>query len=139
VARHASQKGIVMNQEIILRGDIEKVFYAGPKFSAGRLRSPDGKSHSFAGNLFAVEGQHIALAGRWETHPDYGRQFKVDHVEIEMPSGAEGLAQFIANHPEVKGIGPTRAAKIVLAFGDKFERVLLESPPTCLYRLRHSA
>jgi|GEM_PF-6979431 len=27
-----------MNQTIILRGNIEKVFYAGPKFSAGRLR-----------------------------------------------------------------------------------------------------
>jgi hypothetical protein len=27
-----------MNQAIILRGNIEKVFYAGPKFSAGRLR-----------------------------------------------------------------------------------------------------
>ena len=55
-----------MNQAIILRGNIEKVFYAGPKFSAGRLRGTDGKSHSFAGNLFATEGQHIALAGRWE-------------------------------------------------------------------------
>ncbi len=35
-------------------------FYAGPKFSAGRLRGTDGKSYSFAGNLFATEGRHIA-------------------------------------------------------------------------------
>lgn len=115
-------------ENTILRGTVEKVFYAGPKFSAGRLRGADGKSHSFAGNLFATEGQHIALAGRWETHKEYGRQFKVEHVEIEMPSGAEGLAQFIANHPEVKGIGPARAEKIAQAFGDDFEQVLLESP-----------
>ena len=114
--------------EVILQGNIEKVFYAGPKFSAGRLRGTDGKSHSFAGNLFATEGQHIALAGRWETHQDYGRQFKVEYVEIEMPSGAEGLAQFIANHPGVKGIGPSRAAKIAQTFGDDFERVLMISP-----------
>lgn len=87
-----------MNQAIILRGNIEKVFYAGPTFSAGRLLTADGENVSFAGNIFATEGQHIALAGRWETHPDYGRQFKVEHVEIEMPSGADGLAQFIANH-----------------------------------------
>jgi len=82
----------------------------------------------FAGNLFATEGQHVALAGRWETHPDYGRQYKVDHVEIEMPSGAEGVAQFTANHPEIKLIGPARAARIVQAFGDDFEATLLESP-----------
>ncbi len=111
-----------------LRGTIEKVFYAGPKFSAGRLRGADGRSHSFAGSLFAIEGQQIALAGSWETHPDYGRQFKVEGVEIEMPAGAEGLAQFIANHPEVKGIGPMRAAKLTEAFGENFEATLLDSP-----------
>ena len=112
----------------ILRGNIEKVFYAGPKFSAGRLRDADGRSRSFAGNLFAVEGQHVALAGHWETHPDYGQQFKVDHVEVEMPGDPEGLARYIANHPEVKGIGPTRAAKIAHAFGEDFEDALLHSP-----------
>ena len=89
-----------------LRGTIEKVYYAGPRFSAGRLREADGRSHSFAGNVFATEGQPIALAGRWEKHSDYGRQFRVDHVAVDMPSGAEGLAQFIANHPEIRGIGP---------------------------------
>lgn len=119
-----------MNQtrKTILRGNIEKVFYAGPKFSAGRLRDADGRSRSFAGNLFAVEGQHVALAGHWETHPDYGQQFKVDHVEVEMPGDPEGLARYIANHPEVKGIGPTRAAKIAHAFGEDFEDALLNSP-----------
>jgi ATP-dependent exoDNAse (exonuclease V) alpha subunit len=115
-------------QETILRGKIEKVFYVGPKFSAGRLRDEDGRSSSFAGHLFAVEGLHVALAGHWETHPDYGQQFKVDHVEVEMPGDPEGLARYIANHPEVKGIGPTRAAKIAHAFGEDFEDALLNSP-----------
>jgi exodeoxyribonuclease V alpha subunit len=64
------------SETIIFRGNIKKVFYAGPKFSAGRLRDEDGRSRSFAGNLFAVEGQHVALAGHWETHPDYGQQFR---------------------------------------------------------------
>ena len=36
----------------------------------------------------------------------------MDHVEIEMPSGAEGLAQFIANHPGGEGVGAARAAEI---------------------------
>ena len=107
-----------------LRGTIEKVFYAGPKFSAGRLRGADGRSHSFAGNLFATEGQHVALAGAWETHPDYGRQFKVERVEIEMPAGAEGLAQFIANHPELKGDRADTGGED----GEDFEATLLDPP-----------
>ena len=66
---------VIQTRNVILRGNIEEVFYAGPKFSAGRLCDTDGGSRSFAGNLFAREGQHVALAGHWETHPDYGQQF----------------------------------------------------------------
>jgi len=70
-----------MNQSetIVLRGNIEKFFYAGPMFSAGRLRDPDRGSRSFAGNLFnliaecgfkangemiksAIRNQHSAIA-----------------------------------------------------------------------------
>ncbi len=75
-----------------------------------------------------IEGQHIALAGSWETHPDYGRQLKVERVEIEMLAGAEGLAQFISpTTRRSKGIGPMRATKIAEAFEEDFEATLLNS------------
>jgi hypothetical protein len=69
-------EGSIISQlrKTALRGNIEKVFHSGPKFSAGRLRDEDGRSRSFAGDLFALEGQHVALAGHWEPHPDYGQQ-----------------------------------------------------------------
>ena len=116
------------NATTTIRGRIEKVFYAGPTFSAGRIETDDGQNVSFAGNIFATEGQSVALAGQWEKHPKFGRQFKVEHVEIEMPRGADGLAQYLANHPEVKGIGPAKARKIVQAFGDTFDEVLVNEP-----------
>jgi len=72
----------VSQSAIILRGNIEKVFYAGPKFSAGRLRSPVGKSHSLAGNLFAAEGQHVALAGRWATHSARVRHHPLQRIAL---------------------------------------------------------
>lgn len=111
-----------------VRGTIRKVFFAGPRFSAGRLDTLDGQDVAFAGNLFAVEGQTIALTGCWEAHPKYGRQFKVNCVEIEMPHGREGLIRFLANNPQVKGIGHARARKIVDALKDVFEEVLLNDP-----------
>lgn len=72
----------------------------------------DGQSQAFAGNLFATAGQQVALAGRWVEDPKYGRQFKVDHVEVEMPSSAEGLAEFMANHPEIKGLALRRWTRL---------------------------
>ncbi len=63
---------------------------------------------------------------RWH---GWGFEGRSDHVEIEMASRAEGLTQFIANTPEVKGIGPSRAAKIVQAFKiDVKSALLLEAP-----------
>ncbi len=116
-----------MNEQKI-RGSINKVFYAGPAFSAGRLVTPEGRNISFAGNLYAIEGQPVVLAGHWDKHPEYGRQFKVDHVEIEMPSDPGGLAQYLAQHPEIRGIGLARAWKIASELGEEFEEVLLNDP-----------
>ena len=63
-----------------LRGRIERVFFAGPKFSAGRLTTFDGDSVSFAGNLFAQEGAQVQLEGYFTTDPKYGKQFKVSKI-----------------------------------------------------------
>lgn len=65
---------MIQPQTTTLRGNIEKVFYAEPKFSAGRSRGSDGQSHSFAGNLFGTEGHQVALVGHWKTHPDCGHR-----------------------------------------------------------------
>lgn len=82
-----------MNSAIsTIRGSIDRVFFASPTFSAGRLKTDSREYVSFAGNLFATEGDHVSLAGTWEKHPKYGRQFKVDHVAIELPQDAKGLA-----------------------------------------------
>jgi hypothetical protein len=53
--------------ENVLRGTIEKVYCAGPRFSAGRLRGADGKLDSFAGNLFAP-GAAWGVCGASEQH-----------------------------------------------------------------------
>ena len=92
------------------------------------MRVDGGDWVSFAGNVFATEGDTVSLAGTWEKHPKYGRQFKVDHVAIEMPQDAEGLAQYLANHPEIKGIGPAKARMLAERFGGDFDRALEEQP-----------
>ena len=111
-----------------LRGRIEHVYYAGPKFSAGRLLTATGDEFQFAGNLFARECEPVVLLGSWTTHPKYGRQFKVEGMEYDFALDPEGLIHYLANHPEITGIGPVKARIIVEKFGDAFEKTLIEDP-----------
>lgn len=111
-----------------VRGRIERVYYAGPKFSAGRLLTAKGEEIQFAGNLFARECQPVVLLGAWTTHPKYGRQFKVEGMEYDLELDPEGLIHYLANHPDIAGIGPVKARIIVEKFGDAFEQTLIDDP-----------
>lgn len=111
-----------------LRGRIEAVFYASPQFSAGRLCTLDGDRVSFAGALMVREHDPVVLEGAWERHPKFGRQFKVTHFAFDQRMGPEGLAHYLAHHPDIKGIGPVKARRIVDAFGEDFDRVIDEEP-----------
>jgi exodeoxyribonuclease V alpha subunit len=111
-----------------IRGRIERVYYAGPKFSAGRLLTATGEEIQFAGNLFAQQSQPVVLLGAWTTHPKYGRQFKVDGMAYDLELDPEGLIHYLANHPQIKGIGPVKARIIVEKFGDAFEKTLIDNP-----------
>jgi len=116
------------NQSVTVRGRIETVFYAGPRFSAGRLTTADGDEVQFAGRLFARENEPVVLNGRWVTHPKYGRQFEVEGMEYDLDLDADGLANYLANHPEMKGIGPAKARLIAERFGHDFDRIITDEP-----------
>mgnify|MGYP003743031413 FL=1 len=116
------------NQSVTVRGRIETVFYAGPRFSAGRLVTVDGDEVQFAGRLFARENEPVVLNGRWVTHPKYGRQFEVEGMEYDLDLDADGLANYLANHPEMKGIGPVKARLIAERFGHDFDRIITDEP-----------
>jgi exodeoxyribonuclease V alpha subunit len=111
-----------------VRGVVETVFFASPKFSAGRLRAGDGASVSFAGPVMVREHDPVVLTGTWERHPKYGRQFRATGLLHDLALDAEGLALYLANHPDIPGIGPAKARRIADAFGADFERVLVEEP-----------
>ncbi|MEW6727101.1 MAG: ATP-dependent RecD-like DNA helicase [Bacillota bacterium] len=72
-------------------------------------------------------GEEIKATGAWETHPKYGRQFRVKHWEKPLPSTRETAAQFLASGL-IKGVGPALARKIVDALGEDAVKVILEDP-----------
>ncbi len=111
-----------------LRGVVETVFYSGPTFTAGRLRTPDGALVNFAGKVFAKPSDPVRFEGQWMNHPKYGRQFSVESLGYDLEMDADGLANFLASHPDVKGIGPAKARLIADEFGAGFDAAIRARP-----------
>jgi exodeoxyribonuclease V alpha subunit len=111
-----------------IRGVVETVFYAGPAFSAGRLRTAAGAVVKFAGKVFIRENDAVRLEGHWVDHPKYGRQFEAEFMGHDLEMDPDGLANFLANHPDVKGIGLVKARQIADEFGRGFDAAIRARP-----------
>ncbi|MGA2410915.1 MAG: ATP-dependent RecD-like DNA helicase [Candidatus Binataceae bacterium] len=86
------------------------------------------------GDLSGVEiGSGLRLTGRFEKHPRYGDQFKVDAFETLRPAGVAALERYLAS--EIKGVGPALARRILNRFGDSLATVL-DTTPERLHEVR---
>jgi len=74
---------------------------------------------SVVGNLPRLnEGDRVELSGNWVEHPKYGKQFKVESVNISYPITDTGIIKYLGSGM-IHGIGPATAKKIVSAFGER--------------------
>ncbi|HUN57886.1 MAG TPA: ATP-dependent RecD-like DNA helicase [Candidatus Binataceae bacterium] len=86
------------------------------------------------GDLSGVEiGSGLRLTGRFEKHPRYGEQFRVDDFETIRPAGVAALERYLAS--EIKGVGPALARRIVERFGDSLATIL-DTTPERLHEVR---
>ncbi len=76
---------------------------------------------------FINSGDTLKLVGKYVTHQDYGRQFKIDTFEKLMPQTLASLEQYLANGT-IKGIGPATARKIVKTFGEETIHIFKYEP-----------
>ena len=75
-------------------------------------------------------GETIRAKGKWETHASYGKQFKVEYYEKQLPNSAESMIKYLSSGV-IKGIGAVTAKRIVEQFGeDTFD--VIESHPDWL-------
>src|ERR1700682_4323065 len=79
------------------------------------------------GELGTIEiGAGLRLSGRFEKHPRFGEQFRVENFETTRPAGINALERYLAS--EIKGVGPALARRIVDHFGEELPTVLATSP-----------
>jgi len=115
-------------QHTRIRGEVERVFFSSTNFSAGRFITERGDRIQFAGNVVVQENQPLVLHGKFVRHPKYGFQFEVASMEFDRQMDARGLTNYLANNPDIKGVGPAKARIIAEQFGSGFEQHLINEP-----------
>jgi exodeoxyribonuclease V alpha subunit len=73
------------------------------------------------------EGDKLTVTGKWETHPKFGRQFRVKSWEKPLPTTKEAAAEFLSSGL-IRGVGPATARSIVDALGPDAVEKILDSP-----------
>lgn len=101
-----------------LEGQLQEIIYQNDSnsYTIAVLKTEEDE-YTVVGYLpFINEGDCLSLEGKFVTHQDYGRQFKIDTFEKKLPETTEALEKYLASGV-IKGIGPATARKIIEKFG----------------------
>ena len=44
-----------------------------------------------------TQGEQVILEGSWTDHPNFGRQFKAERAQRQMPSEKQGIYRYLAS------------------------------------------
>lgn len=114
-----------------LDGHLERITYHNPEnhYTVAKVKA-DGQPRAITavGYLPGVSpGQALRLHGRWETHPRFGQQFKIQAFEITLPASVTGIRRYLESGV-VKGIGPKIARQLVAHFQTRTLEVIEKAP-----------
>lgn len=113
-----------------LEGIIENITYHNEEngYSVCDLAVEDDTLVTAVGIMpFIAVGETIRAMGKWETHAQYGRQFKIEYFEKQMPETESSILKYLSSRA-VRGIGPVSAQKIVERFGTESFDVIENHP-----------
>ncbi len=114
-----------------LCGSIEHVIYSNEEngYAICDLGCDEGDELvTITGTIpYVAEGDVITVYGRWVHNAKYGRQFKVEQFEKQLPADRASILRYLASGA-IKGIGPKTAQRIVDEFGDESFDVIEHHP-----------
>jgi exodeoxyribonuclease V alpha subunit len=107
----------------------EETGYTVARVSARGVASGTGDDLlTVVGNLLGAQpGESLRLEGRWKSHPQYGRQFEVQHFTTILPATLQGIRRYLGSGL-IKGIGPKIAERIVARYEVDTLRIIEEAP-----------
>jgi exodeoxyribonuclease V alpha subunit len=111
-----------------LTGEYSRTCFSRDNFLIGVLRDGTGIKGS-ADPAKLIPGGSYRFIGKWENHPQYGRQFRFQTFVESEPHTYNGVIQYLLRNTERVGIGRATAHAIIDAFGaDKAVGILKRNP-----------
>ncbi len=120
-----------------LEGTVSAVIFQNQEngYSVLRLKPGHGEAVTVVGVLPGVcTGMRLLLEGSWQSHPSYGRQFRAERGEQQLPTETDAILAYLSAGV-IKGIGPKLAKTLTSAFGTHTFEVL-ESQPEKLAEIK---
>lgn len=114
---------------LCISGNVEDVvFYNEENGYIVLTLESDGEPIEAVGIMGDVrEGERLTVYGEYVDHSKYGKQFKVDIFERQLPTDLRMLQKYLGSGI-LRGVGNVLAKKIVEAFGEKTAYVLENDP-----------
>ena len=121
-----------------LRGVIERITYHNEEngYTVAKLAPERLTPHlphwqgeaSIVGNMVGVNvGEAVELHGRWEVHPQYGKQFTVARMRSVLPTTVVGIEKYLGSGL-IRGVGPVTAKRVVAHFGAQTLEIIEGEP-----------
>ncbi len=119
-----------------VEGTVEEIIYTNETNGyTVCLLDAGGEAVTAVGTIpYLMEGERIKAEGFWQTHPTFGRQFRVEVFEKELPESEDAVWRYLSSGA-VKGIGPVTARRIIDRFG-KDTLSVIEKTPEWLSEIR---
>lgn len=107
-----------------IEGSVEKIIYQNEEngYTVCEIFTPSDEIFTLVGNMpYLSEGETVSALGSWVNHATFGKQFKVEFCEKQLPATETAILKYLASGA-VRGIGKVTAQRIVSQFGaDSFE------------------
>ena len=118
------------NELVSIEGTVEKIIYHNDNngYVVCELLAFSDELYTVCGEMpYLAAGETIKAMGDFITHPQFGRQFKVEYYEKQLPTNATSILKDLSSGT-IKGIGPVTARHIVDKYGEDTFDVLENHP-----------
>ena len=119
-----------MEDLIAFEGAVHSVIFQNAEngYTVLRLLSEEGEVVTVVGCIPCVApGEHLAVSGVWEQHPQHGEQLRAVELERSLPEEEEEIFSYLASGV-CRGVGPATARRIVDRFGPAALEILEREP-----------
>ena len=119
-----------MEELVTWEGTVHSVIFQNAEngYTVLRLLTEEGEVVTVVGCIpCAAPGEHLAVSGVWEQHPQHGEQLRAVELERSLPEDEEEIFDYLSSGV-CKGVGPATARRIVDRFGSETLDILEQDP-----------